>query len=376
MNGCTILADASDQPGDERRADEAIRVVWIERSVIVLLFVGLLLGVLEVLRPFATAILFGAALATAAWPLREALVHRGLRRGAAAALLLLFSIALIALPMLLIAPSLAEQLRQGIERAGAYFAASPEKPEWIAGLPLIGRHLAVAWDRVVAAGGNLRALWEPYATNVEEFMVVAARALADSAVQMILSLAVATMFWVNGDALVEMMHSALRRLGGATADQALNVAAGAIRGVAYGVVGSATIQAVLLGAGLALARVPGAAMFGFVALLLAISQIGAPLLVLIWGGAAWWLVGQDHQIWAAFMIAWGVLISTVDNFIKPWLIGFGVSMPLSLTILGVFGGFIAFGFLGLFIGPTLIAVMFTLLQAWRANALGVKGSSE
>ena len=66
------------------------------------------------------------------------------------------------------------------------------------------------------------------------------------------------------------------------------------------------------------------------------------------------------------MIVWGLLVSTLDNVIKPWLIGFGVEMPLSLTILGVFGGFIAFGFLGLFIGPILIAVAFHLLQAWQA----------
>ena len=107
-------------------------------------------------------------------------------------------------------------------------------------------------------------------------------------------------------------------------------------------------------------------MLGFVALLLAISQIGAPLLVLIWGAAAWWLFAQDHQGWGLFMILWGLFVSMVDNFLKPWLIGFGIEMPMSLTILGVFGGFIAFGFLGLFIGPILIAIMFTLLQAWRA----------
>jgi predicted PurR-regulated permease PerM len=156
-----------------------------------------------------------------------------------------------------------------------------------------------------------------------------------------------------------------RRLGGPIAERALDVAAGAIRGVAYGVVGTAAIQALLLAVGLAIAGVPGAAMLGFVALLLAISQIGSPLLVIIWGGAAWWLFAQDHQAWAAFMIVWGVFVSTVDNFIKPWLIGFGIEMPMSLTILGVFGGFLTFGFLGLFIGPTLIAIMFTLLQTWR-----------
>ena len=197
-------------------------------------------------------------------------------------------------------------------------------------------------------------------------MIAAARALADSLVQMILSLAVATMFWTNGDGLVAMLHDALRRLGGPIAERALDVAAGAIRGVAYGVVGTAAVQAVLLTLGLAVAGVPGAAMLGFVGLLLAISQIGGPLLVLIWGAAAWWLFGQDYPAWGAFMIVWGMLVSTVDNVIKPWLIGFGMEMPMSLTILGVFGGFIAFGFLGLFIGPTLIAIMFTLLQAWRA----------
>jgi len=173
------------------------------------------------------------------------------------------------------------------------------------------------------------------------------------------------MFWTNGDRLVAVLHDALRRLGGPLAERALDVAARAIRGVAYGVVGTAAIQALLMAIGLAVAGVPGAVMLGFVTLLLAISQIGGPLLILIWGGAAWWLFGQDHQVWGVFMIVWGVFVSMVDNFIKPWLIGFGIEMPMSLTILGVFGGFLAFGFLGLFIGPTLIAIMFTMLQAWR-----------
>ena len=110
-------------------------------------------------------------------------------------------------------------------------------------------------------------------------------------------------------------------------------------------------------------------MLGFVAFLLALSQIGSPMLVLIWGAAAWWLFAQDNQVWGVFIIVWGLFVSTVDNFIKPWLIGFGVEMPISLTILGVFGGFLAFGFLGLFIGPTLIAIMFTLLQSWRTAVL-------
>jgi predicted PurR-regulated permease PerM len=351
---------------EERMRDDAARVALIERSILVLLVVGLFIGVLAIVKPFTTAILFGVALATAAWPMRQALVRRGLRRGSAAALLLFLSLVLVVLPMLLFAPHLADQMVRGTQRMQSYFAATPEQPAWIRGVPLAGHRLGAAWDRVVEVKGNLRALLEPYTANLEQGMIGVARALADSLLQVILSLVIATMFWTNGDALVLVLHDALRRLGGPIAERALDVAAGAIRGVAYGVVGTAAIQAGLLTVGLAVAEVPGAGMLGFVALLLAISQIGAPLLVLIWGGAAWWLFAHEQQVWCVFMIVWGLFVSMVDNFIKPWLIGFGIEMPMSLTILGVFGGFLAFGFLGLFIGPTLIAILFTLVQAWRS----------
>ncbi len=362
----SMATDELQQSAQQGGPDTGARVALIERSILALLFVGLLIGVLAIVRPFTTAILFGAALTTAVWPLCQALVHRGVGRGAAAAVLLLLSLVVIVLPMLAVAPHLADQIAQGMERVQSYFAATPEQPSWIKGVPLVGRRLAAGWDRFVETKGNLRALLEPYTADVEHIMVGAARALAESLLQVLLSLAVATMFWSGGDGLVAVLHDALRRLGGPLAERSIDVAAGAIRGVAYGVVGTAMFQAVLLAIGLGVAGVPGATMLGFVALLLAISQIGGPLLVLIWGGAAWWLFSQDQQAWGVFMIVWGIFVSTVDNFIKPWLIGFGIEMPLSLTILGVFGGFIAFGFLGLFIGPTLIAIMFTLFQAWRA----------
>jgi predicted PurR-regulated permease PerM len=359
------MADELRPRADARMPDVTGRVALIERSILVVLVIGLLVGVLAVVKPFTTAILFGGALATACWPVRQALVRRRLGRRTAAALLLLLAIVLVVIPMLVVAPHLADQMVRGAQRLESYFASTPEQPAWIKGLPLFGRRLGAAWDKVVEAQGNLRTLLEPYTLDVERFMIGAARALADSLIQVLLSLVVATMFWTAGDGVVTVLHDALRRLGGPIAERALDVAAGAIRSVAYGVVGTAVIQAVLLAIGLGFAGVPGAATLGFIALLLAISQIGGPLLILIWGGAAWWLFAQDQQIWGVFMIVWGLFVGMVDNFIKPWLIGFGVKMPMSLTILGVFGGFLAFGFLGLFIGPTLIAIMFTLVQAWR-----------
>src|SRR5215472_4713446 len=126
--------------------DDSARVALIERSILVLLVVGLLIGVLAVVKPFTTAILFGASLATAAWPIRQALVHRGLGHGPAAALLLLLSLVIVVLPMLAFTPHLADQMVRGTQRLQSYFAATPERPAWIGAVPLVGRRLGAAWD--------------------------------------------------------------------------------------------------------------------------------------------------------------------------------------------------------------------------------------
>jgi predicted PurR-regulated permease PerM len=349
------MPDKIAEPPRELVPDFATRVALIERSILVLLIVGLSIGVWTIVKPFTTAILFGGAIAVAAWPLRDRLVRRGMRRGATAALLFLISILLVLLPMLIITPHLTNQLDLATQRFELYFWATPAKPAWMAELPIGGR-LGAIWDQLVKAEGDLRSLIDPYTGELEQWLIRAARALAYSLLQVILSLVATTVFWINGEGLVAILQDALRRLGGPVAEQALGVAAGAIRVVAYGVIGTAAGQAIILALGLAVAGVPGAAMLGFIALLLAISQIGAPLLVVIWGGAAWWLFAHNSVGWGSFMIVWGVIVSTVDNLIRPWLIGLGINMPLSLTVLGVFGGFIAFGFLGLFVGPALIAI--------------------
>jgi predicted PurR-regulated permease PerM len=248
---------------------------------------------------------------------------------------------------------------------------SVDPPGWIVDLPLAGDRLAGLWHQVAAADGNVRSVLEPYASRIGEMMVAAAAALADSALQFILALIVAAMFWTNGDRVGAFMRGVVQRLGGETAAQALDAAGGSLRSVAYGVVGTALIQGALMSLGALLAGLPAPVLLGFVVMLLAISQIGAPLIVLVWGGGAWWLFHEGAQGWGIFMIAWGlVMVSASDNIIRPWLIRQGVEMPLTLVILGVFGGFLSFGFLGLFIGPALLSVAFTVLKAWRGNVPG------
>jgi len=347
----------------------------LERTVLLLLFAGLLLGILAVLRPFGTGILFGAILAIAAWPLRDLLLRRGLKRGLVATLLLVLALAVVVLPLMALAPGLSERLTQGAGRLQDYFASSPQLPSRLAGLPVVGERLANLWDKVLLTKGSIRTMLEPYSADLRQMLVGAAGALGASVLQIILSLVVATFFWVSGDTLVAALRDILSRLGGETAGAELDISASAVRSVAYGVVGTAVIQAVIMAIGLAVAGVPGAVLLGFVTLLLALSQIGAPLIIVIWAGASVWLFNQDQQGWGIFMIFWGLVVTVIDNFIKPLLIGVGVAMPMSLTILGVFGGFVAFGFLGLFIGPTLIAIGYTLLEAWRGSPAPTPGAA-
>src|SRR3954449_8186190 len=134
----------------------------IERAVMLLLFAGLLLGVLAVLQPFATAILFGTILAIAAWPLRDFLLRRGLTRGLTATLLLLLALAVVGLPLLAVAPGLAEHLAQGGRPVQAYLNSAPQVPPGLASLPVVGERLTGAWNQTMLAEGGLRAVLEPY----------------------------------------------------------------------------------------------------------------------------------------------------------------------------------------------------------------------
>ena len=170
---------------------------------------------------------------------------------------------------------------------------------------------------MTSAGGNLQALLGPYADWLRQSVLAAAHALADSAVQFLLAIIIAGLFWAKGEALGAALQDMVRRLGGATAAEALEAAGGALRSVAYGVVGTACIQAVLMAVGARLAGVPAPVALGFLALLLAISQIGAVLLPVVWGGAAWWLFSQGAQAWGIFMLAWGLIFVSAERQPDP-----------------------------------------------------------
>jgi predicted PurR-regulated permease PerM len=338
----------------------------MEKFALLLLFSLLLAGVYLVLKPFMLGLVFGAILAIAAWPLRSWLVARGLSGTMAAGLMLTLLLVFVLAPMAAAAPGLALSVKQLAEQGIVWVNSAPQLPAWITGLPLVGSKIAATWDGFLAQTPESKAMLMSYVQPARQFITDAALGLAASMMDIGLALIVATTFWSRGDRVALVLRDSLSRLGGPQLAALTDVAASATRGVFYGIVGTAAIQGLLMAIGLFLAGVPGAGPLGFVTLIFAISQFGGVLINIVWGGAAWWLYthsGMGFAFW--FVVAWGVMVTFSDNLLKPLLIGSSLKLPLMLVLLGVFGGFLSFGFLGLFIGPTLLAVAFELLAAWR-----------
>ena len=204
----------------------------------------------------------------------------------------------------------------------------------------------------------------PYLGQVGNWLVARSAKIGAGMVELALSLVLVFFFYRDGPRLAVFVHSLLERLIGERADHYLELVAGTVQRVVNGVIGTAAAQAVLAYIGFVIAGVPGALVLGL--LTFAFSFIMIP--PLIWGPAVAWLVWQGEIGMAIFLGIWGFfIISGVDNILKPYLISRGGNLPLVVVLLGVFGGILAFGFMGLFLGPTLLAVAYSLLSDWVAQ---------
>ena len=173
---------------------------------------------------------------------------------------------------------------------------------------------------------------------------------------------VAFFFYRDGSALAGRLRVLAGKLGGEFGEHLLKLAYNTVNGVMVGIVGTAAAQALVALVGFLLAGVPGAMLLAAITFFLSMIPIGPPL---VWGSAAFWLYDQGETGWAIFMVLWGLIaISSVDNFLKPMLISRTASLPILLIVLGVFGGAIAFGFVGIFLGPTLLALAVVLVESW------------
>ena len=324
----------------------------------------LLGGCLMVLRPFISALLWAAILAFCTWPAYRTLRDRlHLRPSLAALVMVTIEMLLLGLPILFAAPIRAEDvesLRQAID--GFIASGLPSLGGKLAQIPIIGEFLGRQWDSLQLDFTPLTNLLQPYAGVIAQQALGLLLAVLSGLAELVLAILLSFFFYRDGPRMAAGLEAVIVRMAGAQARRLVQLTANVTIGVVYGLLGTAVAQGVLTGFGLWISGVPQPVLLGLVAGLISILPIGAPV---VWLPAALWLFSQGSTGWGLFLLIYGAGgISSVDNVIRPWLISRGADLPLLLTILGALGGIFAFGFLGLFLGPVLLAVGFTLLRDW------------
>jgi predicted PurR-regulated permease PerM len=190
-------------------------------------------------------------------------------------------------------------------------------------------------------------------------------AIIGGVTQIVLSVLLTFFMFRDGEAIASRVGVGVGRIGGTRGRRLLDVAGGTVRGVVYGILGTAVVQGAMAGIGFLIAGVPGGALLGLITFFLSPLPIGPPL---VWLPVALWLFHRGESGWGVFMICWGLLVSSVDNIVKPLIISRGGNTPFVLILLGVIGGALAFGFIGVFLGPTLLAVAYRLVEEWSRSA--------
>lgn len=337
------------------------RIEQIAATAILLL---LLIGCLAVLRPFLSAILWALILSFATWPV-YAWLERMLkgRRGLAALLTTLLLALIVLMPLVIAGSSLTDEFGQTVAWVRtAMNEGPPDPPDWIASIPVIGEYLYRYWAGLAHNNSQLLSEFGKYLLPASEWLLSGLKSLGQGTLQLALSLFIAYFFYRDGSDGAKRLSAMAVRLWGDRALRLIDVAAATMQGVVYGIIGTGIVQALLTGFGLWIAGVPGAFLLGFATFFLSLVPIGPPL---VWVPAALWLFYNGATGWGVFLLLWGALaVGSADNIIKPYFISRGSDLPFILTFLGALGGVISFGFLGLFLGPTLLAVGYNIIRDW------------
>lgn len=383
----------------------------------------LLAGCVVVLKPFLSALMWAIILSYSLYPLQRRFTQwfRG-SRTLAAGLVTFCLMLMLAGPVVLFGFSLVEDGKAVAAATKDWFLDAPdEAPDWIQRIPVLGEEVSAYWtdfsedrrrwvddlERAAAAGGNptlpgmlTGGLGGDAAPSTAEdsglakeidadpggdredsarlvdllgralgmartALVATGLAVGQGVTQVALSVFLAFFFLRHADVLAERLRNGVERLAGQNGKRLLKVAGDTVRAVVYGILGTALTQGIVAGIGFGIAGVPGAILLGMLTFFLAvILPFGPPI---VWIPATLWLFGQGETGSGIFMLLWGFGISSVDNLVRPFIISLGTKLPFVLILCGVIGGALAFGLVGLFLGPTLLAVGYRLVDEWATN---------
>ena len=344
---------------------EGTRSSDLTRSTLQLLALGVLIASsVWILRPFLVASAWATTIVVATWPLLLGTqTWLGGRRSLAVLAMTTALLLTLMVPLYFAITTIVDNAEEvaGWSKSLARLAAQPP-PAWIAALPVVGAKLAARWQQLAATGPeDLAVQLSPYAQTLVVWFVGQVGSIGSLLVQFLLTVVISAILYANGETAARGTNRFARRLAGPQGENALHLAAQAVRAVALGVIVTAILQAAAGAIGLAIAGVPFVAILTALIFILAVAQVGAaPVLI----PAVIWVYARSGAAWGTVFLVWAIFCVTFDNFLRPLLIKRGADLPILLIFTGVIGGLIAFGVIGLFIGPVVLAVGYTLLVEW------------
>jgi len=365
----TAPPSAGSRPLPEPRGPDLTRTVFA-----VSLIALLIAAPFWILKPFLGAIVWATMLTVATWPLMVRL-QKGLwgKRWLAITVMTLGLLALVAVPLAATVIGLLENT----DRIKAFLATAPDfhlpaAPAWLGKLPLVGGKAAAMWTSAAAAGvPALVAKVAPHVRGLAGWLAAKFGGFGSFLLQFVLTVAIQAVMFARGEQAAAGVKAFAWRVAGQYGEQTVDLVGGTIHAVAMGVVVTALVQAAFAGMGLAIAHVPVAALLALAMFALCVSQIG-PLPIL--APVVIWAFASKGAGWGSFLIVWSVATGLINYLLRPALLKKGVKLPVLVTLAGVIGGLASFGTIGLFVGPVLLAVTYTLLKAWIQNEPRAAGS--
>jgi predicted PurR-regulated permease PerM len=340
----------------------------VGRSTITFAIVGFLLfASFWILRPFLPATVWAVTIVVATWPLL--LVLQRALWGSRALAVIVTSLVVIAIFVAPFWVATATITSHAGELFGLAHAAStlqlPPVPFWIPHVPFVGDKLANLWDELRTQGfSQLGPTIAPYAGRVTTWFIGFLGSFGLLVVQFILTVVITGVLHTKGEAAGRLSLRLGHRLAGDRGRAMVILAGHAIRAVAIGVMVTALVESLIGGLGLKLAGVPLSTVLTAVMFVVCLTQLG-PGVVLI-PSVVWMYIFRDSAD-ATMLLAISIVAITVDNVLRPYLIRRNADLPMLLVLAGVIGGLSAFGLVGLFVGPAILAVSYTVLQVWLAE---------
>lgn len=354
--------------------DMAIEKLLPHRSLDLFIRAGLISFLVfycyQIFKPFIALMLWSVILAVALYPLYASIAHKlGGREGRAATVLILAILLGVLVPTTLLAISFADSLTDFIKHLldGTFQVPAPN--DSVKGWPIIGSKLYALWLAAHDDIGSVVAKFEPKVHSVTKQALGYAASAGTAMLKFLVALVVAGIWMAyakSGHAAARAIAS--RMAGPENSDALVKLSVTTIRAVAQGVIGIACIQALLLGAGFILVGIPAAGILALVVLLLGVVQIPA---IFVSVPAIIYVFSTNDSTTVAVMFAiYAVIAGSVDNVLKPIMLGRGVDAPMPVILLGALGGMATGGIIGLFLGSVMLALGYQLFMAWVYNGQG------